>query len=78
MTMARCLAKRAVKNEWRRQREHWVSCEPKELTQAADAYLAEHQAELIEKAKLRLCKENAGLICLRFFCADVMLRKDRR
>ena len=56
MTMARYLARKAIKEEWRAQRKHWLWVEHSELVRAADAYVAEHQAELIEKAKTWLCK----------------------
>jgi hypothetical protein len=56
MTMARFLAKKAVKEEWRRQKINWVWVEPAELRRAADAYLEAHRAELVEKAKLHLLK----------------------
>jgi hypothetical protein len=53
MTLARYYAKRNVKEEWRRQRKHWVWIEASELTKASMAYLAEHP-ELIEEAKRSL------------------------
>jgi hypothetical protein len=37
MTLARYLAKKAVKEEWRRQRKHWQWREHAELRRAADA-----------------------------------------
>jgi hypothetical protein len=49
MTMARHLATKAVKDQWARQRKHWVWVEHRELVQASMAYLAEHP-ELIEQA----------------------------
>ena len=50
LAMAHCLAKRAIKKERQRQRIKWVHIEPAELRQAAEAYLAVHRAELIERA----------------------------
>jgi hypothetical protein len=49
MTMARHLATKAVKEQWKRQRKHWVWVEHRELVSASMAYLAEHP-ELIEEA----------------------------
>jgi hypothetical protein len=56
MMGARYLAKRAVKDQWLRQKIKISHVDAKELTQAADAYLAEHRAELVEQAKTWLCK----------------------
>jgi DUF1680 family protein len=49
LTMAHCLAKREVKEEWKRQLIKWVHVDAWELSRAADAYLTEHRAELIEE-----------------------------
>jgi hypothetical protein len=56
MTLARYYAKRNVREEWKRRKIKLSHVDPKELTQAANDYLAEHQAELFEKAKLWLLK----------------------
>jgi hypothetical protein len=56
ISMSRWLAKKAIKEERRRQKIKLSHCEPAELRRAADVYLEEHRAELIEKAKLWLCK----------------------
>jgi hypothetical protein len=50
LTEARRLARRAIKEGWKRQRIKLSHFHPWELTQAADAFLAEHRIELIEKA----------------------------
>jgi hypothetical protein len=54
MTLARYYAKRNVKEEWRRQKIKLSHVDPKDLTQAADAFLKAHP-ELIEEAKRALC-----------------------
>jgi hypothetical protein len=56
MTMARWLAKRAVRAQWAKAgiKVHYV--EASELRKAADAYLSEHRSELIGEAKAWLCK----------------------
>jgi hypothetical protein len=56
ISMSRWLAKKAIKEERRRQKVKLSHIDPKELTQAANDYLAEHEAELFEKAKLWLLK----------------------
>jgi hypothetical protein len=50
LTMANHLARRAIKEEWKRQRIKLSHFDAWVLTQAADAYLADHRIELIEEA----------------------------
>jgi hypothetical protein len=50
LTEARRIAKREVKEGWKRQKIKCSHFEAWELTRAADAYLAEHRATLIEEA----------------------------
>jgi hypothetical protein len=54
LTEARRLAKRAIRDQWLRQKIKLSHIDAKDLTQAAIAYLADHP-ELIEKAKASLC-----------------------
>ena len=54
ISMSRWLARRAIKEERRRQRIKLSHIDPAELRRDADAYLAEHRAELLEQAKLWL------------------------
>jgi antitoxin (DNA-binding transcriptional repressor) of toxin-antitoxin stability system len=51
ISMSRWLAKKAIKEERRRQKIKLSHCEPAELRRAADAYLEDHRDELIEKAR---------------------------
>jgi hypothetical protein len=50
MTLARCYAKRAVKEQWQRQGLQPCHIAASHLNLAADAYLAQHREELIERA----------------------------
>jgi hypothetical protein len=50
MTLARYYAKRAVKEQWKRQGRPWVHVEASELNRQADVYLGQHREELISKA----------------------------
>jgi hypothetical protein len=69
---------KAVKDQWRAQRKHWVWCEPNELVSASRDHFDEHQAELIEKAKIWLRSTKIESLKHKgFLCAYVMLRKDR-
>jgi hypothetical protein len=51
ITTVRWLAKKAIKKEWLARKTKLSHVDPKDLSQAADAYLEAHRAELIEKAK---------------------------
>ncbi len=55
MTLARWLARKAVRGEWRSQGRRLAHVPLAELTHAARAYLASHP-ELIEEARVR-CAE---------------------
>jgi hypothetical protein len=53
---ARYLAKRAIKHQWLRHKIKLSHVDAKDLSAAADAYLEDHRAELLEQAKSWLCK----------------------
>jgi 4-alpha-glucanotransferase len=50
ITIARYLAKRAIKDEWRAQGRKVQYINIRELTQASDSYLREHKAKLMKEA----------------------------
>jgi hypothetical protein len=50
ITIARYLAKRAVKDEWRAQGRKVQYIDIREITAASSQYLREHKAELIKEA----------------------------
>jgi hypothetical protein len=50
ITIARYLAKRAVKTEWKAQGRKVQYIEAREITKASDLYLLRHKAELIKEA----------------------------
>jgi hypothetical protein len=54
LTEALRLARRAVKDQWRKQNSHWWDYDTHELANASRAYLSEHFDELVEKAARRL------------------------
>ena len=54
ISMSRWLAKKAIREEWLRQKIKLSHVDPSELRQAAEAYLEAHP-ELIEEAKRSLC-----------------------
>jgi len=53
-TLARWLARKAVKAEWRDQGLRLQSIEPGELNSAAAAYLEEHRGDLFAQARAYL------------------------
>jgi hypothetical protein len=52
ITLARWLARKAVKAEWHKQGLRWQYLDARDLAQAADAYLSEHYDELVARASL--------------------------
>jgi hypothetical protein len=50
ITIARYLAKRAVKAEWRVEGRKVQYIDIREITQASNSYLREHKAELMKEA----------------------------
>ena len=50
LTLAHHIAKREIKEGWKRQKIKCSHFAAWELTRAADAYLAEHRAEVLEEA----------------------------
>ena len=52
--LARYLARKAIRARWQAQGLKPQYIEPSELAKAAEAYLSEHRAELIEEAWARL------------------------
>jgi resolvase-like protein len=87
-TIARGMARDAVKAELWAQGRKLRDLTPSEIREAADAYLSEHQAELVAQAEelirrspelQRLCRnpKTEGLICLRFLCANVLNEMER-
>jgi hypothetical protein len=53
MTLARCLARKAVKEEWRAQGRKVQYIHPSEITKASNRYLEEHRNELMMEAAQR-------------------------
>jgi hypothetical protein len=51
ITIARYLAKRAVKTEWRAQGRKVQYIEAREITKASDIYLLRHKLELLREAR---------------------------
>jgi hypothetical protein len=57
MTLARWLARRAVKVEWHKQGVRWQHMDAKDIAKAAGAYLNEHGDELIDRARAQLSSD---------------------
>jgi hypothetical protein len=56
ITLARYLARKAIKAQWRAQGLKVHCIEARDLANATAAYLAEHRAELVAQAQAQLCK----------------------
>jgi hypothetical protein len=54
MTLARWLARKAIKEHWRRQGVRWQYMDAKDIAKAAGAYLNEHRAELVDRARAQI------------------------